>query len=89
MRNMKKIYEFNHFQTSVKKAKSEVKAMQIKDFQEWKSGMSPYALKMMKNKPYLDKMVHVKFMRGSQMIHFRNSYDNDFETADFLKPSLN
>ncbi|GFO49375.1 hypothetical protein PoB_007588000 [Plakobranchus ocellatus] len=88
MRNMKKIYDFNDFQTSVKKAKSEMKAIQINGFQEWKSGIGPYALKKMKNRPYLDKMVHVKFMRGSQMIHFKNSYDNDFKTANFLKSSF-
>ena len=88
MRNMRKIYDFDDFQTCVKKAKCEVMEMQIDNFQEWKSGMSPYALKKMQNRPYLDKMVHVKFMRGSHLIHYKNSYDNQFEKADFLKSSF-
>ena len=58
--------------------------MQINNFQEWKSGMSPYALKKMQHRPYLDKVVHVKFMRGSYLLH----YDNQFEKADFLKSSF-
>ena len=50
--------------------------------------MSPYALKKMQNRPYLDKMVHVKFTRGSHLIHYKNSYDNQFEKADLLKSSF-
>ena len=72
MRNIRKIYDFDDFQTCVKKAKCEVMEMQIDNFQEWKSGMSPYALKKMQNRPYLDKMVHVKFMHGSHLIHYKN-----------------
>ena len=70
---MRKIYDFDDFQTCVKKAKCEVMEMQIDNFQEWKSGMSPYALKKMQNRPYLDRMVHVKFKRGSHLIHYKNS----------------
>ena len=50
MRNMRKIYDFDDFQTCVKKDKCEVMEMQIDNFQEWKSGMSPYALKKMQNR---------------------------------------
>ncbi|GFN78339.1 hypothetical protein PoB_000484500 [Plakobranchus ocellatus] len=51
--------------------------------------MSPYTLKNDKEQPYLGKkMVHVKFMYESQVIHYRNSDDNEFETADFLKSSF-
>ncbi|GFN78557.1 hypothetical protein PoB_000506300 [Plakobranchus ocellatus] len=41
----------------------------------------------MKHKRHVDKMIHVKFTRGSKVIHYINSYI-DFETADFLKSSL-
>lgn len=88
MRGKGKVYDFEDFQACVSKARCEVIAMPFSSFREWKSGMSPYALKKLQNRPYLEKMVHVKFIRGSDEIYFRNSFDDEFDHVKFLKASF-
>ncbi|GFS20492.1 hypothetical protein ElyMa_006900700 [Elysia marginata] len=57
-------------------------------FRHWKSGMSQYLLNKLEKRPYLDKIICVRFTRGSQKLEYKNDFSDDFKEVEFQRSTF-
>ena len=85
MRKKKNIYDFRDFTDCVENASCEAIPMEVEDFCDWQSGTTQYRLKSLKDqRPYMAEIVNARFVKGSNMLHFKTSWDGEDRAADFL-----
>lgn len=86
-----KLYDFEDFVKAVKNASpnTEVLALDLKHFFEWKDYSSQYKLSKTNPRPYLHDMVEVIFTRGLKTIKYRNDFLTDeYTELNFLSASI-
>lgn len=92
IKNMGKIYDFYDYENSIKNANNghvDVKALDIKDFLDWKLECSIYKLNKQISRPMLNNIVHIRTERGLKYLLYSCTYDEytPYRMLDFLKPS--
>lgn len=83
-----KVYDFQDFVDCVENARSGknvvVAVMELQNFHEWPDCTSQYKLRKTSPRPYLQSMVQVSFMRGDHTLQYKNNFNDDFLTLNFL-----
>nr|CAI5821537.1 unnamed protein product [Callosobruchus analis] len=87
LKKARKVLDFDDFKSAVQQSNSSkvnVKEMKIEDFFQWKDYSSKFKLQKVTPKPYLKNMVHLRFKRGENIVHYKNQFAGEFIPLNFL-----
>nr|CAH7747677.1 unnamed protein product [Callosobruchus chinensis] len=87
LKESRKVLDFDDFKSAVQQSNSSkvnVKEMKIEDFFQWKDYSSKFKLQKVTPKPYLKNMVHLRFKRGENIVHYKNQFAGEFIPLNFL-----
>lgn len=82
-----KVYDFRDFIECIQMSNSGrvvVGEMNLDDFYIWPDCTSQYKLNKMTPRPYLHSMVHLRFLRGKKTLEYKNDFNEEFSTLNFL-----
>nr|CAH7757170.1 unnamed protein product [Callosobruchus chinensis] len=87
LKKSRKVLDFDDHKSAVQQSNSSkvnVKEMKIEDFFQWKDYSSKFKLQKVTPKPYLKNMVHLRFKRGENIVHYKNQFAGEFIPLNFL-----
>lgn len=86
----KKIWDFDDFKGAVNRAHRHAHAIEIRisDFKLIEDVSSIQRIAKNIPRPYVDKMMRIKFTRGMYSMMYSNNYEDEFKEAHFVKKNV-
>lgn len=91
LKRKRKVFDFADFEDCVQQSNSGrviVVPMQCNDFYDWGDFTSQYKLKRINPRPYLNKMVHLEFMKGDFNMVYKTSFSGNSIQLNFLNARI-